>query len=113
QTGAKSSFLGRGRGGEKPDVLALRRGRRADRSAVNPGRPYGDEQPSVETGIAGFHGAKAGIVVHIHRKMIPHAAPIVSRFSDLEDVTFARASNCAQQRTYCAATHSHWPPRRA
>jgi hypothetical protein len=34
--------------------------------------------------VSRFDGAVASVVVHIHAAVIPHAAVVVSRFSDLD-----------------------------
>ena len=66
ETRAKSSLLCRGRRGKEANILALGRGRRAKRPAINPGRRDGDEQTPIKSRVARRNGAVAGIVVHIH-----------------------------------------------
>jgi hypothetical protein len=68
---------------KKSDVFSLGRRCRAERSAINSGRRDSDKQTSVETMVSRFDGAVASVVVHIHAVVIPYAAAVVSRFSDL------------------------------
>src|SRR5580698_458368 len=53
QTRAKSGFGGRSRGWIIANVFRFRRGRGADRPAVNPGGGYADAEPSVEPRVPG------------------------------------------------------------
>ena len=79
----------RGGGGEEAGVGAPGRWRRAERAAIDPGRGDRDEQPPIETMVAGFDGAVAGVVVHagvdLHAAKIAHVDASVSRFSDVDD----------------------------
>jgi len=48
--------------------------------------------------VSRFDGAVASVVVHIHAPMIPHAAAVVSRFSDLKgkEATIELVGNAAR-----------------
>src|SRR5271165_1120224 len=83
QTGAETGFLRRGGRGKEPRVLPFWRGRRAARPTVNSGCRDGDEQTAIETMVSRLDRAVTGVVVHVHARMIPCAAPSVSRFSDV------------------------------
>src|SRR4029450_4602308 len=51
-----------GRGsGVKRDIAPERRTRRARRPAIDTGRPHGNEEPPVESGVLGLHRPVAGV----------------------------------------------------
>ena len=83
QAGAKSGFLCGGRGRKEAGVCPLGRRCRAERPAVDAGRRDCHEQAPIETTVAGFNGAVAGVVVHVHAAIVRLGARDVSRISDL------------------------------
>jgi len=81
QAGPEPSVLCRRRRSEKAAVLELCRPRRADRSAIDPGRCNANVDQPVKTGISALQGAIANIFVRrIHASIVSLGSSLISGF---------------------------------
>ena len=83
QARAEAGGLRRGGGRVEDDILAPRRPRRADRPAIDAGRPDAGEEAAVEAGIARRDRPIAGVEIEIHAERLVCPGREVSPFSDI------------------------------
>lgn len=77
-------------------VLPLGRLGRADRPAMDAGRPDADEQPSVEPGVTRRQRATTSIGVQDHgRQMVPEGTGCLV----VSEVVIGRADDCGRRRS--------------
>src|SRR3954454_19029708 len=105
QAGPEARRFGRGGAREEDDVLAQRRPGRADRTAIDPGRSYADEEPAIEAGVAGAERAIADVFVEKqHGSYSIRSSVRHRRFSDLDAGPFPSAES--RKRAASAAERS-------
>ncbi len=75
QARAKAGRLRRGGSRIEDDVLAPRRPRRANRPAIDAGRPDAGEEAAIEAGIARRDRPIAGVEIEIHEGKSGHPGP--------------------------------------
>ena len=83
QAWAKAGGLRRGGTRIESDVFAPRRPRRADRPAVDAGRPDTGEEAAIEAGVACRDRPIAGVEIEIHAERLVCPGREVSLFSDI------------------------------
>ena len=81
--GAEAGGGGRGGSREEVHVLPSRRLRRAARTAVDPGRAHGGDEPAVEPHVPAADSSVAAVEVLVHAFSMPDLFGAGWRFSDL------------------------------